>query len=338
MAAAAEPRTLERLCSTNFAKHLIAPLQRASSLLGSGDLWQMHADADDAAEAAAAAQGGADGTASGARRFWKISTVVERIESSLSRFAWSKPPLAPTALGKPLKSLRIVIGTTRDSPTGTLSPTSPSPASRRFKQRGSAEAQIKFRVSPSPLGGASGISESATTTTSRNKGVTFQVTKEEPIGGAAPIARRSRACMSMDDEQLSAWQQEAAATLSDDDRDNGNANATSDSEGSSPTSPEAEKLDLDLGNLGRADVSQRSAARVARSSRWCTQSGPLARRSHESHGNGNSRIVVSPNAGSGRGGSSRAMVVGVSRSLTPPASPTVKTFSFESYRQQMTAQ
>ncbi|CAI5479131.1 unnamed protein product [Closterium sp. Yama58-4] len=208
-AASSELCTLERLCSSNFAKHLIAPLQRASSLLGSGELWQMHADAEEAEAAALAAQGDA---AASALWPWKMSNVVARLETSLSRFTRNKPPPSPTAPRKPLRSLKAA-SITADLPAP--SPKSPSPVSRRFKQRGAAESQIQFRLSPSHLAFVATASAELDLAASRGSRDATKATCEEPVGRVAPAARRSRASLSMDEGQLSAWQEHAPATTSD---------------------------------------------------------------------------------------------------------------------------
>ncbi|CAI5479130.1 unnamed protein product [Closterium sp. Yama58-4] len=347
-AAAPEPRTLERLCSAKIAKHL----KRASSLLGSGDLWQMHADAD---EAKAAAQRG-DGAGS-TRRPWKMSSMVARIETSLSRFTWRKPPPSPTAPSKPPRS-PIAASVTADPPA--LSPKSPNLASRRFKQRCAAESQIQFRVSPSPLVSAASAFAGLDSAAARRRNAAH-ATAEENVGRGASAARRVRASLSMDEGQLRAWEQHGATTPSDAvDKDSLDRNDVTTGDVLFPKKP-AENLDL--GSSGRADVPEGSSARLAHSNERCTQSGLLQRRSDDNRPS--SRATYSPapsgsgraaakspatsgsgratmgspaaSGGSGRGGSSRAMVVGVSRSLTPPSSPTVKTFSFEAYRQQQMA-
>ncbi|CAI7801811.1 unnamed protein product, partial [Closterium sp. NIES-53] len=203
---ASEPRTLERLCSSKFAKQL----KSASFLLGSGDLWQMLADAEEAKATTPAAQGG-DG-AGFARRPWKVSSrVVARIEASLSRFTWRKPPPSPIAPSKPPRS-PIAASVTADPPA--LSPKSPNLASRRFKQRGAAESQIQFRVSPSPRASAARPSAGLDSAAARKRNAAHG-TQEEPVSRGALAARRGRASLSMDEGQLRAWQQQGAATPSD---------------------------------------------------------------------------------------------------------------------------
>ncbi|CAI5528635.1 unnamed protein product [Closterium sp. Naga37s-1] len=265
---ASEPRTLERLCSSKFAKQL----KRASSLLGSGDLWQMLADAEEAKATTPAAQGG-DG-AGFARRPWKVSSrVVARIEASLSRFTWRKPPPSPTVPSKPPRS-PITASVTADPPA--LSPKSPNLASRRFKQRGAAESQIQFRVSPLPLASVAGVSAERDLVAARTRNAA-KTTREEPVGRVATAVRRGRASLSMDDGQFRAWQQQHAAATASDDVDGGSLHRNDVNVNSMAWKAESENLHL--GNSVRADVADGSSAGGAHSSRRCTQSGPLRRQS-----------------------------------------------------------
>ncbi|CAI6005995.1 unnamed protein product, partial [Closterium sp. NIES-64] len=152
----------------------------------------------------------------------------------------------------------------------------------------------------------------------------------------------------MDEGELRAWQLHGAATPSDAvDKDSLDRNAVTTGD---VLFPKKQAEDLNLEDLGRAGMTERSFVRSGR----CAQSGPLRQRRDGNQPS--SRVTWSPAAsgsgraamespgtsgsgrdsmgsphisGSGRGSSSKAMVVGASRSLTPPPSPTVKTFSFK---------